>query len=80
MFTPANPEWREISWEHAVAAATPKVADALEKSLAGRDLGIEEGLILTKVEGNDLLALVRVADELRRRAVGDQVTYVVNRN
>ena len=30
--------------------------------------------------GNDLLALVRVADELRRRACGDTITYVVNRN
>src|SRR5208337_748372 len=28
----------------------------------------------------DLIALVRVADELRRRAVGNQITYVVNRN
>ena len=45
MLKPANPEWREIPWERAVAAASPKVADALEKSLAGDDLGIEEGLI-----------------------------------
>jgi 7,8-didemethyl-8-hydroxy-5-deazariboflavin synthase CofH subunit len=80
MLKPANPEWREISWERALAAANPKVAGLLEKALTGNDLGMEEGLTLAKVEGNDLLALVKIADELRRRAVGDRITYVVNRN
>jgi len=80
MLNPANPEWREISWERALAAASPSVAGPLEKALAGNDLGMEEGLTLAKVEGNDLMALVKVADELRRRVVGDKITYVVNRN
>ncbi len=62
------------------SGAALKSADALEKALAGNDLGFEEGLTLAKVEGNDLLALVKVADELRRRVVGDRITYVVNRN
>jgi 7,8-didemethyl-8-hydroxy-5-deazariboflavin synthase CofH subunit len=80
MFKPLNPEWQGISWERALSAASPKVAGALEKALAGCDLEMEEGLSLAKVDGNDLLALVKVADELRRRAVGDKITYVVNRN
>ena len=80
MLKPANPEWREISWEQALAEAHPIVAGLLENALAGNDLGLEDGLILAKVEGKDLLALVKVADELRRRAVGDRITYVVNRN
>ena len=80
MLTPANPEWREISWEQALAAASPDVAGALEKTLAGIDLGLEEGLILAQVVGDDVVALAKVADELRRRAVGDKITYVVNRN
>ena len=75
-----NPEWREIPCDRALAAASPAVANALEKSLAGGDLGFEEGMTLASVEGNDLLALAKVADELRRRAVGDRITYVVNRN
>jgi 7,8-didemethyl-8-hydroxy-5-deazariboflavin synthase CofH subunit len=75
-----KPEWREISWDRALAAASPAVANALEKSLAGGDLGFEEGMTLASVDGNDLLALAKVADELRRRAVGDRITYVVNRN
>jgi 7,8-didemethyl-8-hydroxy-5-deazariboflavin synthase CofH subunit len=80
MLKPANPEWREISWERALAAASPSVARPLEQALAGSDLGMEEGLTLAKAEGNDLLALVKVADELRRQAVGEKITYVVNRN
>ena len=80
MLRPMNPEWREIPWDRALAAASPAVANALEKSLAGSDLGFEEGMTLASVEGNDLLALAKVADELRRRAVGDRITYVVNRN
>jgi len=80
MLKPMNPEWREISWDRALAAASPAIANVLEKSLAGRDLGFEEGMTLASVEGNDLLALAKVADELRRRTVGDRITYVVNRN
>jgi len=73
-------EWREMSWNRALAAASPAVATALEKVLAGNDLGFQEGLTLATVEGNDLRALVKAADELRRQAVGDGITYVVNRN
>jgi FO synthase len=75
-----KPEWREISWEQALQAASPKVADPLETALAGQDLGFDDGLTLANVEGGDLLALVKVADEIRRRVVGDHITYVVNRN
>lgn len=80
MLKAINPEWREIPWEKALAAASSSVADALEKVFAGNDLNFEEGLMLATVEGNDLLALVKVADELRRRVNGDRITYVVNRN
>jgi 7,8-didemethyl-8-hydroxy-5-deazariboflavin synthase CofH subunit len=80
MLNPANTEWREISWERALTAASPKVAGLLEKVLSGSDLGMEEGLTLAKVEGNNLLALVKIADEIRRRVVGEKITYVVNRN
>jgi 5-amino-6-(D-ribitylamino)uracil---L-tyrosine 4-hydroxyphenyl transferase len=80
MLKPASVEWRQIPWEQALSAASPNVANPLEKALAGNDLGLEEGLALANAEGNDLLALVKVADEIRRRVVGDRITYVVNRN
>jgi FO synthase len=75
-----NPTWRDISYESAVARATPPIAALLEKSLNGGELGFDEGVSLGSVAGDDLVALVKVADELRRRTVGDNITYVVNRN
>ena len=80
MLKAMNPQWREIPWERALDAASGAVARVLEKSLGGKDLDFEEGLVLSTVTGDDLLAVVKTADELRRRAVGDRVTYVVNRN
>jgi 7,8-didemethyl-8-hydroxy-5-deazariboflavin synthase CofH subunit len=64
----------------ALRAATPAIARILDRALDGRELCFEDGLALAAVDGADLAALVRSADELRRRAVGDVITYVVNRN
>jgi len=80
MLTKQKLEWKEIALENALAAARPAVANALESVLAGNDLGFEEGSLLANVEGKDLIALLKVADELRRDVVGDRITYVVNRN
>jgi 7,8-didemethyl-8-hydroxy-5-deazariboflavin synthase CofH subunit len=64
----------------ALRTASPGIARLLERSLAGQELGFDEGLLLSAVDGADLTALARTADELRRRAVGEVITYVVNRN
>ncbi len=60
--------------------ASLDIARALDRALAGHELSVEEGARLFEAQGRDLLLLTLVADELRRRAVGDVVTYVVNRN
>lgn len=52
----------------------------LERSLAGYEVSVDEGIALNEARGTDLQALCLVADELRRAQVGDRVTYVVNRN
>ncbi|MGA8873566.1 MAG: 5-amino-6-(D-ribitylamino)uracil--L-tyrosine 4-hydroxyphenyl transferase CofH [Candidatus Acidiferrales bacterium] len=75
-----DPEWREISWEQSLRAASPRIAGILEKALGGIDLDFHDGLALSDVVEEDFGAVVKVANELRRRAAGDQVTYVVNRN
>lgn len=80
MLSQLNPDWKDVPFDFALRTSSPAVADALEKALAEEDLGFEEGMVLAAVEGDDLVALVKVADELRRRAVGDRITYVVNRN
>jgi FO synthase len=53
---------------------------ALTKAAAHRELADDEALALFRADGPALEALCRVADDLRREAVGDDVTYVVNRN
>ena len=58
----------------------PPVAVALNRALEGDDVSIEDALALFETSGLEYNAMVMVADELRRRAVGDVVTYVVNRN
>ena len=72
--------WPDVLWDRALAGAAPRVARALDAAMAGVALDFDDGLFLATADERDLVALVRVADELRRRTVGDRVTYVVNRN
>jgi FO synthase len=57
-----------------------EIRDALIKAEARRELDDDDALALFRAEGPALEALCRVADDLRRETVGDDVTYVVNRN
>jgi FO synthase len=53
---------------------------ALERAASGERLGEAEIATLFTARGAELERLYSVADALRREAVGDEVTYVVNRN
>src|SRR3989454_5862080 len=64
----------------ALAGASRDVRRILVGVLDGGELSVDHGIVLTGAVGRDLHALTLVADELRRRQVGDVVTYVVNRN
>jgi FO synthase subunit 2 len=68
------------SAERLLTRLDPAVARILDKALAGDEVSVDEGEQLFEVHGLELHALCLTADELRRRAVGDTVTYVVNRN
>jgi 7,8-didemethyl-8-hydroxy-5-deazariboflavin synthase CofH subunit len=72
-----------IAWDDVSRRASPEIHAALESVLSTHDGGQlthEQCLRLASAEGDDLLALIVAADELRRALVGDVVTYVVNRN
>ena len=58
----------------------PEVASILDRALAGEDISVEDAVVLFETTGQEYNATVMAADELRRRTVGDVVTYVVNRN
>ncbi len=68
------------SLERWLSRLSPDVARILEAALMGRELGVEEGLRLAQATGEELQALIAVADRVRQETVGDIVTYVVNRN
>jgi FO synthase len=60
--------------------ASPGVRAALKRSRERQELTAEEGLLLYTAEGDDLRATIKCADLARAEDVGDEVTYVVNRN
>ncbi len=66
--------------ETAVRSVSPVIARILDRALEGRELSHAEGLSLAEGGQGSVDALASVADEVRRRRVGDIVTYVVNRN
>ena len=87
-------DWDEVRERVATSAATaPGVPSRIAADVRGaldlaeRDPAAlalpehrEAALALMTAEGDALMALTAIADDLRRRVVGDEVTYVVNRN
>ncbi|HEY6459413.1 MAG TPA: CofH family radical SAM protein, partial [Polyangiaceae bacterium] len=60
--------------------ADAAVRAVLERALEGRDLSVDDAVVLCGARGASLHALLTVADHVRREQVGDRVGYVVNRN
>jgi len=76
---PEMPALREAC-DRLLASVDIGVARILDKALAGGDITVDEGALLFEARGPGVNAIVLAADELRRRSVGDVVTYVINRN
>jgi 7,8-didemethyl-8-hydroxy-5-deazariboflavin synthase CofH subunit/7,8-didemethyl-8-hydroxy-5-deazariboflavin synthase CofG subunit len=64
---------------HVGTPAGP-VAEVLAGVIAGQEVGEQEIVTLFSARGPEVRDVAAVADELRRSAVGDEVTFVVNRN
>ncbi|SRR5579885_90452 len=60
--------------------ADPLIADTLDRALSEKEVTVAEATRLFSASGLDFHLLTMVADELRRRRVGEIVTYVINRN
>ncbi len=69
-----------VSLTDLAGTLNSEVTAVLDRALAGEDISPEEATLLFETTGPEYNATVLVADELRRRTVGDVVTYVVNRN
>jgi len=61
-------------------SADSAISEILDKALSNKEITAQEGLQLYKTVGLDFHLVGLVADEIRKRIVGDIVTYVVNRN
>lgn len=78
-------QWLDTAWQRTDAtselgAIDPQIAMILERSIDGIAPTRDEVATLFRARGEEVEAIAAVADELRRRTVGDEVTYVVNRN
>ena len=69
-----------INIDSLFRTADSQVSTILNKALSEKEISAEEGLALYNSNGADFHLVGMVADELRRRRVGNIVTYVVNRN
>ena len=58
----------------------PLISDTLNRALSEKEISPKEAEILYNANGLDFHLIGAVADELRKRRVGNKVTYVVNRN
>jgi len=63
-----------------IVQATRATASSLAAARAGEELSESAIAALFAVDDNDLRAVLDAADRLRAEVVGDDVTYVVNRN
>lgn len=60
--------------------ADPLIGKTLDRALSEKEITVEEATRLFFADGLDLHLVIMTADELRRRRVGNIVTYVINRN
>ena len=69
-----------FSFDCLLKSIDPIVASALDRALSDKDVSVEQATELLDSNGIEMNTIVLVADELRRRSVGNTVTYVINRN
>jgi len=66
--------------ENIFSIIDPEISSILEGALDGKEISFRDTLKLLDATGLSLSLIILVADELRRRANGEIVTYVINRN
>jgi FO synthase len=71
---------RTGAWRVPGRVTRGSLLDALRRAEGGDEIDEDDLTLLFSARGVEAERLFAVADELRKRAVGDEVTYVVNRN
>ena len=60
--------------------ADPEIVEILNRALDDKEISAKEGIKMYGTSGLDFHLIGMVADQIRKKRVGDTVTYVVNRN
>jgi len=71
---------QEQKVESILKFADPIISNILDRAIAEKEISTKDALELFDAKGIDFHLVGMVADILRKRRVGDTVTYVVNRN
>ena len=71
---------QEQKIESILKFADPIISNILDKAIAEKEISTKDALELFDAKGIDFHLVGLVADELRKRRVGNIVSYVVNRN
>lgn len=58
----------------------PLISSTLDRALSDKEISENQAVELFDSNGNEMNVIILVANELRRRTVGNNVTYVINRN
>ena len=74
------PEHFTVTKSSGDVLVTPQIQAVLNKSLAEELLTEKDIATLFTARGNDFIAVCQQADQLRQKAVGDTITFAVNRN
>lgn len=78
--TPSESAGLELVQSGTEPKATPEIASLLDRARKGDELSELEIVRLFEVEGENLRAVIKSANELRKVVVGEPVTYVRNCN
>ena len=68
------------SFDYLLRQSDPLIASTLDRALSEKEVSAEEASRLFYAKGIDFHLIGIVANELRKRSIGDKVTYVINRN
>ena len=69
-----------MNLESILKTVDPLVSEALNLAIDDKEITVDQAVELFDTSGVEMNLLTSVGDELRRKACGDVVTYVINRN
>jgi 7,8-didemethyl-8-hydroxy-5-deazariboflavin synthase CofH subunit len=69
-----------LNLESILKTVDPLVSEALNLAIDEKEITVKQAVELFDTSGIEMNLLTSVGDELRRRACGNVVTYVINRN